>query len=157
MESIIIQELSAGLPDTDELVRVILRLLIAVVLGGIIGLEREKNDKPAGLRTHMLVAMGSALFVLVPMELGMPLNDIGRAIQGVAGGIGFIGAGAIIKQSQAEEVQGLTTASGIWLTAGVGVAAGLGSLGIAVLAVVLTWLTLAVVGRVQLQLKKGKN
>lgn len=137
------------MPDASELIRVTLRLLFAMILGGIIGLEREKNDKPAGVRTHMLVAMGSALLVLAPLELGVSLNEIGRIIQGVAAGIGFIGAGAIIKQTQNEEVLGLTTAAGIWLTAGIGVAVGLGSLGIAALSVALTWLTLAVIGRIR--------
>lgn len=149
MGSILIEEFTSGLPDASELIRVTLRLLFAMILGGIIGLEREKNDKPAGVRTHMLVAMGSALLVLAPLELGVSLNEIGRIIQGVAAGIGFIGAGAIIKQTQNEEVLGLTTAAGIWLTAGIGVAVGLGSLGIAALSVALTWLTLAVIGRIR--------
>ena len=96
----------------------------------------------------MLVAMGSALFVLVPLELGMSLSDMSRTIQGVAVGIGFIGAGTIIKNCN-EGVQGLTTAAGIWLTSGVGVAAGLGSLKIAGLTVALTWLILALIGHVE--------
>lgn len=155
ISTIVLEELSSGLPNSDELIRVCLRLVIAIILGGLIGLEREKNDKPAGIRTHMLVAMGSALFVLVPLELGMPLNEISRTVQGVATGIGFIGAGAIIKLTDSQEVQGLTTAAGIWLTAGVGVAVGLGSLGIAVLAVIFSWLILAVMG--QFNYRKDKK
>lgn len=154
ISTIVIEELSSGLPNSDELIRVCLRLVIAIILGGLIGLEREKNDKPAGIRTHMLVAMGSALFVLVPLELGIPLSEISRTVQGVATGIGFIGAGAIIKLTDSQEVQGLTTAAGIWLTAGVGVAVGLGSLGIALLAVIFSWLILAVMG--QFQYRKNK-
>jgi putative Mg2+ transporter-C (MgtC) family protein len=154
ISTIILEELSSGLPNNDELIRVCLRLVIAIILGGLIGLEREKNDKPAGIRTHMLVAMGSALFVLVPLELGIPLGEISRTVQGVATGIGFIGAGAIIKLTDAQEVQGLTTAAGIWLTAGVGIAVGLGSLGIALLAVIFSWLILAVMGQFQYRKEK---
>ncbi len=153
MWDIISQELSRGLPDTSEFIRVSLRLFLAMILGGIIGMEREQNDKPAGLRTHILVAMGSALFVIVPLELGMPMGEISRTVQGVATGIGFLGAGAIVKQSATDDVKGLTTAAGIWLTAGVGVALGLGSLGIALLAVLLTWVTLAIVGYIKLKLE----
>lgn len=154
ISTIVLEELSSGLPNSDELIRVCLRLVIAIILGGLIGLEREKNDKPAGIRTHMLVAMGSALFVLVPLELGIPLGEISRTVQGVATGIGFIGAGAIIKLTDAQEVQGLTTAAGIWLTAGVGIAVGLGSLGIALLAVIFSWLILAVMGQFQYRKEK---
>lgn len=153
MWEIISQELSRGLPDTSEFIRVSLRLILAMILGGIIGMEREQNDKPAGLRTHILVAMGSALFVIVPLELGIPMGEISRTVQGVATGIGFLGAGAIVKQSATDDVKGLTTAAGIWLTAGVGVALGLGSLGIALLAVLLTWVTLAIVGYIKLKLE----
>ncbi|MEQ1557737.1 MAG: MgtC/SapB family protein [Methyloglobulus sp.] len=130
-----------------------MRLILAMILGGIIGMEREQNDKPAGLRTHILVAMGSALFVIVPLELGISMGEISRTVQGVATGIGFLGAGAIVKQSATDDVKGLTTAAGIWLTAGVGVALGLGSLGIALLAVLLTWVTLAIVGYIKLKLE----
>ncbi|NOU41985.1 MAG: MgtC/SapB family protein [Methyloglobulus sp.] len=153
MWEIISQELSRGLPDTSEFIRVSLRLILAMILGGIIGMEREQNDKPAGLRTHILVAMGSALFVIVPLELGISMGEISRTVQGVATGIGFLGAGAIVKQSATDDVKGLTTAAGIWLTAGVGVALGLGSLGIALLAVLLTWVTLAIVGYIKLKLE----
>src|SRR5262249_58398759 len=80
----------------------------------------------AGLRTHMLVSVGAALFVLVPQQAGMSTADLSRVIQGVVAGIGFLGAGAILKHGHEGTVQGLTTAAGIWLTAGLGIAAGLG-------------------------------
>jgi putative Mg2+ transporter-C (MgtC) family protein len=148
MEELIWQELTAGLPDTRELVRVTLRLLAAMLLGAIVGLERESRGKPAGVRTYMLVALASALFVIVPLELGMPLAEVARIVQGVATGIGFIGAGAILKLSKDREIQGLTTAAAIWMTAAVGMTVGLGGLGIGALSVMLAWVILAIVGRI---------
>jgi len=122
-------------PDIKELTRILLRLTLAVFLGGLIGYEREAAGKPAGLRTHMLVAMGSALFVLVPLQAGMPLNDMSRVLQGLMSGIGFLGAGAIIKHSGSEEdIRGLTTAASIWTVAAIGVACGLGREATAVIA-----------------------
>jgi putative Mg2+ transporter-C (MgtC) family protein len=93
----LLDEILSGLPDARELVRVLVRLLGAMLLGAIAGFQREKAGKPAGLRTHMLVSMGSCLFVLVPIQIGMPVADVSRIIQGVATGIGFVGAGAILK------------------------------------------------------------
>jgi len=74
----------------------------------------------------MLVSLGAALFVLVPLEAGMPIGDVSRVMQGIVTGIGFLGAGTILKGSSFEDVKGLTTAAGIWLTAAIGVATGLG-------------------------------
>lgn len=116
----------ADVPDIKELTRILLRLTLAVLLGGMIGYEREAAGKPAGLRTHMLVAMGSALFVLVPLQAGVPLTDMSRVLQGLISGIGFLGAGAIIKLNSEENVRGLTTAASIWTVAAIGVACGLG-------------------------------
>lgn len=113
------------------------------------GAQRESSGKPAGLRTHMLVAMGGALFVLAPLEAGMELNGISRVIQGIVTGIGFIGAGAILKLQDKREIEGLTTAAGIWMTAAVGIAAGLGRLGLALVSTVLTWITLALIGKIE--------
>ncbi len=149
METFIWQELTAGLPDMRELARVTIRLLAAMLLGAIIGLERASKDKPAGLKTHMLVALGSALFVVVPLELGMPLAEVARIAQGVATGVGFIGAGAILKLSEVREIQGLTTAATIWMTAAVGMTVGLGGLGIGALSVALAWVILAIIGRIE--------
>lgn len=116
----------ADIPDVAELTRILTRLTFAIVLGGLIGFEREAAGKAAGLRTHMLVALGSALFVLVPLMAGMPLADMSRVLQGLASGIGFLGAGAIIKLNSEENIQGLTTAASIWTVAAIGVACGLG-------------------------------
>ncbi|MDR0202744.1 MAG: MgtC/SapB family protein [Delftia acidovorans] len=127
----------SSLPDAAEVTRVMVRLLLAALLGGIVGYEREHKGKAAGLRTHMLVAMGAALFVLVPERGGMDIADMSRVIQGVVAGVGFLGAGAIIKRHSEEQVQGLTTAAGIWMTAAIGVACGLGREAVALLATLL--------------------
>ena len=128
----LLNELTGSLPDAAQAIRVSLRLLVATLLAAIIGYEREISGKSAGLRTHMLVALGSAVFVLAPIEAGMNLGDVSRVLQGIAAGIGFIGAGAILKGSSDREVQGLTTAAGIWMTAAVGMTAGMGRFGLAV-------------------------
>ena len=112
--------------DAEQITRILLRLLLAAALGGALGYEREHQGKAAGIRTHMLVAMGAALFVLVPQQAGMAIPDLSRVMQGVVAGIGFLGAGAIIKNRSEEDVQGLTTAAGVWLTAAIGIACGLG-------------------------------
>jgi putative Mg2+ transporter-C (MgtC) family protein len=145
---VLIKELLGGLGGPDDIARVGIRLLAAACLGAVAGLQRERMGKPAGLRTHMLVALGAALFVLVPLELGMS-NAVATVIQGVATGIGFIGAGAILKLKEARDIQGLTTAAGIWMTAAVGLAVGLGGLGIAIVASTLMWIILSVLGRIE--------
>jgi putative Mg2+ transporter-C (MgtC) family protein len=146
---IILDELTAGLPDARQFARIVIRLLVAMLLGGIVGYQREHTGKPAGLRTHMLVAMGAALFVLAPAEAGMTSTDVSRVIQGLATGIGFIGAGAILKLSDVREIRGLTSAAAVWMTAAMGVAVGLGRIGMALLSALLTWFVLAVIGKVE--------
>jgi putative Mg2+ transporter-C (MgtC) family protein len=146
---LMLQELGGGIASPEQLARVVIRLLAAALVGAIIGLQRQRAHKPAGLRTHMLVSLGSAVFVLVPLELRVPIAEMGRVIQGVATGIGFIGAGTILKRSDERDVQGLTTAAGLWLTAALGVAIGIGGIGVAALAALLTWFILSVVGHVE--------
>src|SRR5262245_42972348 len=146
---IILDELTSGLPDARQMVRVVIRLLAAMLLGAIVGIQREKIGKPAGMRTHMLVALGAALFVVAPIEAGMNSDELSRVIQGLATGIGFIGGGAILKLSEERDIKGLTTAAGIWMTAAIGVAVGLGRLGMALLSVILTWFILAGVSRIE--------
>jgi putative Mg2+ transporter-C (MgtC) family protein len=116
----------SDLPDLEQLTRIVVRLLLAALLGGLLGWERESKVKAAGLRTHMLVAIGAAVFVMIPQQAGADDADLSRIIQGVVAGIGFLCAGTIIKGRGEEQVQGLTTAAGIWLTAAIGVAVGLG-------------------------------
>ena len=146
---IILEELTAGLPDARQFARIVIRLLVAMLLGGVVGIQREWTGKPAGLRTHMLVALGAALFVLAPEEAGMTSADLSRVIQGLATGIGFIGGGAILKLSQERDIRGLTSAAGIWMTAAMGVAVGLGRIGMALLSALLTWFILSVVGKIE--------
>lgn len=134
--------------DAEQITRIVLRLLLAAVLGGILGYERESQGKAAGIRTHMLVAMGAALFVLVPQQGGMEVADMSRVIQGVVAGIGFLGAGAIIKNKSEENVQGLTTAAGVWMTAAIGIACGLGREMTAVLSTLMALVVLALVPKV---------
>jgi putative Mg2+ transporter-C (MgtC) family protein len=138
----------SDISDPSQLTRVFIRLTVAVVLGGLLGYERELRGRSAGLRTHMLVALGAALFVLVPLEAGISTNDLSRVLQGVIAGIGFLGAGAIIKLSQAEEIKGLTTAASVWLTAAIGIAAGLGRETTAVLSTLFALFILAVLRRI---------
>jgi putative Mg2+ transporter-C (MgtC) family protein len=137
----------SDLPDAAQLTRTLLRLGLAALLGGVLGYERETQGKAAGVRTHMLVAMGAALFVLVPQLGGMPIGDVSRVIQGIVTGVGFLGAGAIIKRGSEQNVQGLTTAAGVWMTAAIGVACGLGREATALLSTLLALAILNLVPR----------
>ena len=147
-----LNEMVSGLPTGEQAFRVFIRLLAATLLGAVVGYERERTGKSAGLRTHMLVAVSAAMFVLAPLEAGMSASDVSRIIQGIATGIGFIGAGAILKVASDREIQGLTTAAGIWMTAAVGLAAGLGRLGLAAIGVALAWIILFIVARIEPQI-----
>lgn len=140
----------SDLPNAAEAARIIVRLLIAALLGGLLGYEREQQGKSAGLRTHMLVAIGAAFFALIPQQAGVSEVEMSRVIQGVIAGVGFLGAGTIIKGAGDEEqVRGLTTAAGIWLTAAIGLAAGLGRESSAILCTLLALLILSLVPRVE--------
>lgn len=123
------------------------RLLMAGLLGALLGWEREKRGKAAGLRTHILVAVGSAAFVAIPQQAGYGPADVSRVVQGLVAGVGFLGAGCILKSEADGQVTGLTTAAGVWLTAAVGVAAGAGREGSALLVGLFGWFTLSVLGR----------
>ncbi len=125
------------LSESAQIARVVVRLLVAATLGGLLGFERESQGKSAGIRTHMLVALGAALFVLIPQQAGLSDSDISRVVQGLVAGIGFLGAGTIIKGDTTHDVKGLTTAAGIWLTAAVGVCAGIGRESTAILCTLL--------------------
>jgi putative Mg2+ transporter-C (MgtC) family protein len=103
----------------------VLRLLLASALGAAIGYQRERSNKPAGLRTHVLIAAGAALFTIASTYAFGTGADPGRVAAGVVAGIGFIGAGSIIRR-EGGIVEGLTTAATIWAVAAVGLAAGAG-------------------------------
>lgn len=137
-------ELGFSGPDWPVLIRYALRLIIAAALGGVIGIEREAKGRAAGLRTHMLVAMGAALFTLVPMEASGPHADLSHVVKGIAAGIGFLGAGSILKKGDQDDIQGITTAAGIWLTAAIGFAVGAGWIGLSVIAAIVAWVILYV-------------
>ena len=133
----------ADLPDVAGVTRVTFRLLLAAVCGGILGYEREHRGKAAGIRTHMLVALGSALYILVPQQAGASSSDLSRVLQGLVAGIGFLGVGAIVKGRDESHVEGLTTAAGIWMTAAIGMTAGMGRDSTALLSTFLAWIVLA--------------
>jgi putative Mg2+ transporter-C (MgtC) family protein len=140
------QELVTGFPDNIEMARIAVRLLVAILLGGILGFQRAHLGKPAGMRTHMLVTLGAAVVVLVPHLNGMSSADVSRIIQGTLTGIGFIGGGVILKMSEQHQIVGITTAASIWLTATIGIATGTGRLGLAVVGTVLAYIVLTVFG-----------
>ena len=144
-------------PDWTQLARVSARLLIAALLGGCIGFERQREHKAAGLRTHILVAMGAALFAIAPLEAGMTISDAGRVFQGIATGIGFIGAGTILKLTEQQEIKGLTTAAGLWLTAAIGMAVGSGLLWIPILATFFAFVILSVLARAEDWMQRGRK
>ncbi|PMQ01204.1 MAG: magnesium transporter MgtC [Dictyoglomus sp. NZ13-RE01] len=131
---------------------IVLRLLLSVVLGGIIGWEREKEEKPAGLRTHMLVCLGSTLIMIVS-AYGFPgryPSDPGRIAAQVITGIGFIGAGTILRTGAT--IKGLTTAASIWTVAGIGLAVGVGLYFPAILTTLLVVATLILAVKLEVSL-----
>ena len=141
-----------SVPDAATLAVIAARVLTAALLGGLIGWERERKGRAAGLKTHILVSIGSALFVLAPLLADIDGGDVTRVMQGIVSGIGFLGAGAIIKMQKDERVEGLTTAAGIWMTAAIGMAAGMGQ---EMVAVITTVVALMVVSAVPRLLKDG--
>jgi putative Mg2+ transporter-C (MgtC) family protein len=146
-----------SVPNTDYLVRIVSRLGVAALLGGLIGFERESIGKAAGLRTHMTVALGCATFMLVAVETSRDTADVSRAIQGVAAGIGFIGAGTILKRADDTDIKGLTTAAGIWMTAAVGAAAGTGHGWLGLVGVLIAFLILSILSGVDTWMAKRRG
>lgn len=133
----------------------LIRFAVSIIVGGSIGLERELDRKPAGLRTMILVCLGSTVFMLIALEL-RPLDpDLGKIVAGVITGIGFLGAGAIIRAGA--DVHGLTTAATIWLASGLGIAIGAGYYLMALIAAVLTLAVLRLLGFVERALTKDRN
>jgi putative Mg2+ transporter-C (MgtC) family protein len=143
----VLQELSHTWPHADQAVRVALRLIAALIIGTVIGLQRELTHKPAGLRTHLLVALGTSLLVVAAVNADMKSADISRVIQGLITGIGFLGGGTILKLTQEHEIRGLTTAAGIWLTAAASIAAGLGEFAAAFIGMFFAWIVLTAIGK----------
>ena len=150
------QELSFGFPESHDLERVVIRLIAAAFLGACIGIERQRAGKSAGVRTHMLVTVGTTVFLLSCSRFGMNLDGTSRVIQGIITGIGFIGAGTILKLEGESEVKGLTTSAGIWIASAIGVAVGLGALGLAVMTTILALFILTVTVAVDNWINKGR-
>ena len=150
-------QLSYQEPALTWTLQVALRLGAAALLGAVIGAEREHHGRSAGLRTHLLVALGSALVMAVSLHFadvfsqaspgGTITIDPARVAYGVMGGIGFLGAGAIIRYGIA--VRGLTTAASLWCSAAVGLACGFGMLGVATITAIIVLFTLTVLARVE--------
>src|SRR5882757_2794229 len=142
-------EISRLVPDVPQLVRVTVRLLAALFIGTAIGLQRELTHKPAGLRTHMLLGLGTALFIVSAAEAGMAVDTLSRIVQGLATGIGFLGGGAILKLTTEREIHGLTTAAGIWMTAAASAAAALGQIAVALVGTAFGLLVLGLFHRLE--------
>jgi putative Mg2+ transporter-C (MgtC) family protein len=122
------------------------RLLLAAVLGAVVGLEREIHDHPAGMRTHLLVSLGSAAFTVLSITVLSAVGDPGRVAAQVVTGVGFLGAGAILKEGAT--IRGLTTAASLWAVAAVGMAAGAGGWGVALIVTVIAVFSLWPLGRI---------
>jgi putative Mg2+ transporter-C (MgtC) family protein len=140
-----------------ETVRLFVRLVAAMVLGAVLGFQREEMHKPAGLRTHMLVSLAAALFAITPKAAGMDSSAVSRVIQGLAAGMGFIGGGAILKLADQQLVRGLTTAASLWLATAIGVATGLGHYGAALASTALGFIALGVVGWAEYRVERGRR
>ena len=134
----------SDLGQVEHLTRATLRLVLAIFLGGLLGYEREVKGKAAGVRTHMLVCLGASVFVMLLELDGADHDAMSRVIQGVVAGIGFLCAGTILRGEDIADVKGLTTAAGLWATAAIGVAVGLGHEATAVLGTLMALLILHV-------------
>jgi putative Mg2+ transporter-C (MgtC) family protein len=150
-------------PLQTDLQGILFRLILAIFIGALIGLERQLDHKSAGLRTHMLVSLGAAIFVLTGIHLGTVEDSVGaasRIIQGITAGVGFLGAGEIInkvQQSGEVKVQGLTSAAAIWVSAALGVAAGCGLWAIGLFGAIATFLILRVAKRLEEKIKSDRS
>lgn len=120
--------------------QMLLRLVVAVFVGALVGYERERKGKPAGVRTHGMVCLGAALFTLVSLYGFGTASDPTRVAAMVVSGIGFLGAGAVLHQR--ESVHGLTTAASLWVTAAMGLAVGVGMIGMSIVTTILVFLLL---------------
>lgn len=139
--------------SSDDWLSLTFRLTLAFLVGGAIGWNRQAEDKPAGLRTHMLVSLGAALFVLIPLMASTSTDTISRAIQGVATGVGFLGAGEILHQPREKSgkpnIKGLTSAATIWLTAALGMIAGCGFWQLSLISTLMTLFILSIAKKIE--------
>ena len=139
-------------PTDIKLLDLTLRLLVACLLGAIIGTEREVHRKAAGLRTNAIIALGSALFTIVGMEMAPAGADPSRVASTIVTGIGFLGAGAILRTGR--NIQGLTTAATIWVNAAIGMTVGTGAYALGVAATLITLGVLLVVGLIERRVER---
>ena len=146
-------DFSFSIPSALDIGRIAARLGLALVIGALIGINRELTHKPAGLRTHMLVALGTSLVVVAAVEARMSASDLSRVIQGLVTGVGFLGGGAILKLTAEHEIHGLTTAASIWTTAAASIAAGLGEVATAALGVALGLVVLGLLAGLERRLE----
>ncbi|MGV2833653.1 MgtC/SapB family protein [Pseudomonas shirazensis] len=154
-----IQAEFADVTNVEEVTRILVRLLMAALLGAVLGFEREHRGKSAGVRTHMLVSLGAALFVLAPSMAGADAQALSRVIQGIVAGIGFLGAGTILKGNGKDpsHVKGLTTAAGLWMTAAIGTAAGMGREATALISTILALLVLSTMPKLVDKVEGGND
>jgi putative Mg2+ transporter-C (MgtC) family protein len=134
--------------------QILVRLVVATLVGTVLGLNREIHGKPAGMRTHALVALGASLITLISLELATSDMHVDgaavlRVIQGVMAGIGFLGGGVILRDDSHQSVHGLTTAASIWVVASLGIACGAGQWLTALMALALTLMVLVLLGRIE--------
>jgi putative Mg2+ transporter-C (MgtC) family protein len=139
----------SDIADTADLTRVLIRLFCAAALAAVVGYDRERRGSSAGLRTHMMVGLGVALLITASDQSGMGEEGVSRVIQGIFAGLGFLGAGAILKQTGKEQVQGLTTAASLWATAAIATAAGLGMEATAILGTLFALVILSLLLRLE--------
>lgn len=144
-----IDALMEAISAPDAISQIVIRLMAAVVLGAVIGVNRELQRKPAGLRTHALVALGAAAFTIVALLLepagnGASREALSRVLQGIVAGVGFIGAGAILHRDESKDVLGLTTTASIWVVAALAIAVASGLWWSALAVAVLTLVVLVV-------------
>lgn len=133
---------------------ILVKLSLSLFLGSLIGWERQRDHKPAGLRTHILVSLGSTLFVMIPFHSEVAMTH-GQIIQGVAQGIGFLGAGEILRNPQAKnghQISGLTSAAAIWVAAALGALVGAGLYAIAIFGAIFTLITLRVLKKIEVKI-----
>jgi putative Mg2+ transporter-C (MgtC) family protein len=152
--------MDALLTTQTSLDEIALRLLLALGLGAVVGIEREAHNKPAGLRTHMLVSLAAATFTLLALEMTELTAGMGssvrvdpiRVMEAIAAGVAFLGAGTIIQSR--DGVRGITTGAGMWLAGAIGLACGIGSFVIALIVTGLSLIILLVIGRLERRVKK---
>ena len=151
------QIIDPSILSVNEWTNLVVKLSLSLLVGSLIGLNRQSENKPAGLRTHMLVTLGSTIFVMTSFPNNQEQvnhESMSRVIQGITTGVGFLGAGEIFRQSDVSQnrqnhikISGLTSAAAIWVSSALGVAIGAGLYPLALVSVLMTWITLSIIKR----------